>query len=68
MALLVPTFPPFTFHWYVGELIPFAGVAVNVTLVPVQIAPCGFAVIVTPAIMAFDEFTVAQLGDAGEPA
>jgi hypothetical protein len=28
-ALLVPTFTPFTFHWYVGAVPPFTGLAVN---------------------------------------
>ena len=47
---------------------PFAGVAVNVILLPEQIAPAGFAAIVTPATKALDEFTIAQLGTAGVPA
>ena len=33
----VPTFEPFNFHWYVGVVPPFVGVAVNVTEVPSQI-------------------------------
>jgi hypothetical protein len=33
---LVPTFVPFTFHWYAGVVPPFVGVAVNVTEVPEQ--------------------------------
>jgi hypothetical protein len=33
----VPAFEPFTFHWYVGVVPPFVGVAVNVTLSPAQI-------------------------------
>ena len=36
--LFVPTLFPFSFHWYDGELPPLVGVAVNVTLVPVQMA------------------------------
>jgi hypothetical protein len=32
-----PAFTPFTFHWYVGEVPPLVGVAVNVTLVPAHI-------------------------------
>ena len=35
--LLVPTFVPFFFHWYVGVEPPFTGVAVKVTEVPEQI-------------------------------
>ncbi len=37
LALLVPAFTPFTFHWYEGLAPPLVGVAVNVTEVPVQI-------------------------------
>ena len=37
VALFVPAFVPFTFHWYAGAAPPFVGVAVNVTLVPEQI-------------------------------
>jgi hypothetical protein len=33
----VPTFVPFTFHWYAGVVPPLVGVAENVTDVPVQI-------------------------------
>ena len=33
----VPTFEPFNFHWYVGVVPPFVGVAVKVTEVPAQI-------------------------------
>jgi hypothetical protein len=36
-GLLVPTFDPFTFHWYKGLAPPFVGVAVKVTRVPSQI-------------------------------
>ena len=35
--LFVPTFDPFSFHWYEGVEPPLVGVAVNVTLVPEQI-------------------------------
>ena len=34
VALLVPVFTPFFFHWYEGVDPPLVGVAVNVTLVP----------------------------------
>ena len=38
----VPALTLFTNHWYVGVVPPFTGlVAVNVTLVPVQIGPDG---------------------------
>ena len=34
-------------HWYVGEVPPFVGVAVNVTDVPSQMILPGFAAILT---------------------
>ena len=34
VLLFVPTFAPFTCHWYDGVVPPFVGVAVNVTDVP----------------------------------
>ncbi len=37
VALLVPTLDPFTLHWYEGALPPLVGVAVKVTLAPLQI-------------------------------
>ena len=37
VGLFVPTFEPFTLHWYTGVVPPFTGVAVNVTDVPGQI-------------------------------
>ena len=37
VVLFVPTFDPFTRHWYTGALPPFVGVAVNVTASPTQI-------------------------------
>ena len=37
VALFVPAFTPFTFHWYAGAAPPFVGVAVNVALAPVHI-------------------------------
>jgi hypothetical protein len=36
LAMLVPAFTPFTFHWYEGVSPPFVGVAVNVTGVAAQ--------------------------------
>jgi len=46
VALPIPV--PLTFHWYVGEMPPFTGVAVNITELPAQ---NGFAeaVMETPA-------------------
>ena len=46
VLLFVPTLLPFSFHWYNG-VPPFVGVAVKVTLVPVQIVLPGFALILT---------------------
>ncbi len=43
------TSEPLTFHWYVGVVPPFVGVAVNVILVPIHIAPLGDAEILTLA-------------------
>jgi len=37
VALFVPTFPTFFFHWYEGVDPPFVGVAVNVTPAPEQV-------------------------------
>jgi hypothetical protein len=36
VLLLMPTFIPFSFHWYAGLVPPFSTVAVNVTFVPAQ--------------------------------
>jgi hypothetical protein len=41
---------PFIFHWYEGVVPPFTGVAVNITEVPVHIAPEGDAAMVTPGV------------------
>ena len=49
LGLLVPTFTPFTCHWYEGVAPPFTGVAVNVTGVPAQILFPGLAAIFTEA-------------------
>ena len=38
VALLAPTLVPFNFHWYEGAVPPLVGVAVKVTLDPIQIA------------------------------
>ena len=56
VALFVPTFVPFNFHWYAGVVPPFVGVAVNVTLVPLHIVEPGLAAILTDG--ATDELTV----------
>jgi hypothetical protein len=65
--LLVPTFPPFNFHWYKG-VPPFVGVAVKVTLVPAHIVEAlaeidteGVTAAFTVIVTAFD---VAVVGEA----
>lgn len=47
---MVPTFTPFSFHWYDGEAPPFVGVAVNVTDVPLHIVLPGLAEILTAGV------------------
>jgi hypothetical protein len=49
VGLLVPTFVPLTFHWYVGLLPPFTGVAVKVIAEPSQ-REVEVAVIVTAGV------------------
>jgi hypothetical protein len=53
VALVAPTISlPLSFHWYVGVVPPFVGVAVNVTLVPAQIVLLvGLDAMITLAIM-----------------
>ena len=46
-VLAVPTTTLFLYHWYAGDAPPFTGVAVKVTLVPVQIGLAMFAAIDT---------------------
>ena len=67
MGELVPTFAPFTFHWYAGVVPPFTGVAVNVTSDPGQ---KGFddAAIVTPAGRLEFTIMVMEFEVAGFPA
>jgi hypothetical protein len=43
IGLFVPTIFPLSLHWYDGDVPPFVGVAVNVTLVPLQTGNEGFA-------------------------
>ena len=50
VGLFVPTFPPFTFHWYDGVVPPLTGAAVNVIFVPAQTVPAGFAEMFTLAL------------------
>ena len=37
VGVLLPLFDPFTFHWYEGDVPPFTGVAVKLTVAPAQI-------------------------------
>ena len=66
MTLLVPTFVPFTFHWYEGVVPPLIGAAVNATEVPLQ---TGFedAVIETDAACTRLTVIETELEVAGEP-
>jgi hypothetical protein len=61
VSLFVPTGMPATYHWYVGVLPPFIGVAVNVTEVPVHIGLTGLARIDTDGVIPGLIFTVAML-------
>ena len=56
---MVPTFVPLSFHWYAGVVPPLVGVAVNVTLVPEQIAlSASLEVIATDGVTEFDTVVV----------
>jgi hypothetical protein len=66
VALFVPAFTPFTFHWYEG-VPPLAGVAVKVTLAPVQILVEGEAAMLTLAATLGFTVIVNVLDVAGEP-
>ena len=37
VGVLLPLFDPFTFHWYEGDVPPFTGVAVKLTVAPAHI-------------------------------
>jgi hypothetical protein len=50
VGLFVPTATPATYHLYIGLLPPFAGLAVNVTEVPVHIGLTGLAAIDTRGV------------------
>ena len=58
--------PPF-FHWYVGVVPPLVGVAVNITDVPEQIAPAGFAEMLTLAVTLGSTVMVIPVDVAGDP-
>lgn len=59
VELFVPTFTPFTCHWYEGLAPAFVGVAVKVTLVPAQILLPGLAEIKTEGTVEGVTVTVA---------
>ena len=50
---------PLTFHWKLGIVPPLVAIAVNVTAVPEQIAPVGFAVMDTEG--ATPGFTITEV-------
>ena len=60
-------FVPLFFHWYVGAIPPFVGLAVNVTLVPAHIAPVGTAAMLTLAGKFVLTVIIIALDVAGEP-
>jgi hypothetical protein len=67
VELFDPTLLPFNCHWYVGVVPPLVAVAVNVTLVPAQIAPLGLAAIITLAGKFGFTIIVIIFDVAGEP-
>ena len=66
VALLVPAFTPFTFHWYAGVVPPLLAVALNVTLVPAQIV-VALAEILTLAVNVGLTVMLMLFDVAGEP-
>ena len=66
-ALLVPTLPPFSFHWYDGAP-PLTGVAVKVTFCPAQILVALAAIVTagttTGSTVMVTGFEVAVVGEA----
>ena len=71
VLLFVPTLTPFNRHWYNGDVPPFVGKAVNVTLVPAQMVLPGFAETLTEGVtdevrlivMPFDVAGLVQAND-----
>ena len=61
VGVLLPLFVPFTFHWYDGDVPPFTGVAVKLTIAPAHIVVAD-AVIDTLGVTA--AFTVIVIGEA----
>src|SRR5689334_9141523 len=64
VVLLVPTFVPLTFHWYVGLLPPFTGVAVNVIVVPSH-SEVDVAVIETAGVISSSSSVIVLLVTTG---
>ncbi len=61
VGVLLPLFVPFTFHWYDGDVPPFTGVAVKLTVAPAQIVVAdavidtlGVTAAFTVIVMVFD--------------
>ena len=59
--LLVPTFPPFNFHWYAGDEPPLLGVAVKVTFVPAQIVELDAAMLTLTGKLGFTVIVIFPL-------
>lgn len=73
VGLLVPTLPPFTFHWYAGVLPPPVIVAVKLTAVPAHtvvvlalIVTVGVALVPTDTAMALEVTTNGDAHSADE--
>ena len=61
VGVLLPLLVPFTFHWYDGDVPPFTGVAVKLTVAPAQIVVAdavidtlGVTAAFTVIVMVFD--------------
>ena len=65
---MVPTFVPFTFHWYDGVVPPLVGVAVNVTDALAHTVVVGVVMltdgVTEPLMVIVIVFEVAVVGDA----
>ena len=71
VTAFVPEFEPLTFHWYEGVVPPFTGVAVKVTVFPLQILVEDAAIETdgvteefTVILIVFDEAVVGELHNA----
>jgi hypothetical protein len=61
VALFVPAFIPFTFHWYAGVAPPLVGVAVKVTEAPAQIVVAEAEMVTDGVISAFTVIVILLL-------